>query len=208
MLTFGAMKNVDIILFEPKVADMRHTYPELKGISEFERLNSSELKMCWMIGSPTSPLRRKLPSEKDKPKRIKFAVESSFQEEYIESNKKVKNFRDGKEIPQDYKAAIQRFASFDVSFRLRSRFLALEVMSNLESMLLIDKEELQDYSADEYKSYATVAKQALELLPKLMAEVEGAFGLTIIESKSDDDLNFDDEKVVHKAVASIDDLED
>ena len=189
---------------------MRHTYPELKGVKEFEDLTAPELKMCWMISSPSSPLKRKIPGsvKADSQKRVRMAVESCFQNEYIASSKTLTNFMNGTEIPQKYKSAMQRFTSFSISFRLRARFLAEEVMSNLESMLLIDKEELEDYSADEYKNYAAVAKQALDLLPRLMADVEGAYGLTIVKSKSDEELNFDEEKVVHQTVASIDDLED
>lgn len=199
--------EINPVLFEPTGRDLRVTYPELNDIEEFEDLNASELAMCWYIGSKTSPIYKKFPASdnESKKKRIAAAIDQVFQPDSIAINKDLQSFYEGRVVPARYKKAIQRFNSFDLSYRLRSRFLHQAVLKNIEMMLIVDQDDLKDMGPEDYKSYLSAASSALTMLPKLQEALEGNFGLTLKKVSSNDDPN---EKVAHRVIATIDDLED
>jgi hypothetical protein len=162
-------------IFEPTTRSLMSTYPELEKHEEFMELGKSkELELCWYIGCQTSPIKKKYPNKVDC---VRAALKEVYSKEYIESNKELKDMYEGKSIPSRIVNAANRFSTFEVSARLRSRILNNMILKNLERILYIDDEDWENMDPDQMKGYTATAKSALDLMPKVLENIEGGYGL-------------------------------
>lgn len=182
---------------------MKLQYPELKDIHEFDDLNSKEMKVCWMIASPSSKIRNKYP---DKAKRIQAAIESVYSKRVIESSTKeslkpMQTLYKGKSVPSKYKDAIVRFASFSPSARMRATWMAEQQLDMFESLSYISQEDQESMGPADYQEYVKTMSLIQKQMPTLISQVEGGFGVEI-KTKVEDDFSTEYEIKAHIDSAS------
>lgn len=171
---------MDVTMFEPTGKQMKTQFPELGNISEFENLTSSELKFCWYVGNPTSPLIK----VKNKKERAKKAIELSYSERAIENSKKVKKILDG-EIPQEIITGIDRMSKFSLSHRLKAKFMDEYIFDKLNSLTYLDQVAETAMKADPAmkKQYADLVLKISAEMPELVERIETGYGVKLVKEQ-------------------------
>jgi len=173
------MEAEDISLFEPFVNEMFFDYPELKEYDEFKELTQRELKLCWFLGNPTSPLAKAQMSKRQKLKRALTKVYGKL----VEKRKDVKEMLEG-EIPEKIIIATHRMASFRPSVRLIARFTTEYIFDKLNEIIEVSQEDMTEMDFDDRTKYSQLIIKISESLPSMIQRMEGGFGLIIKKKKS------------------------
>lgn len=186
-----------ISIFEPRGTDLRTTYPELAGVEEFADLKTKEVHVCWLIGSPTSPLKR----IKDKKKRVQEAIFSVYTPSALKMdiNKSMQKLYKFESIPSHLQSAITRFSKFNPSIRMRAFFIAQTQFEVIERMTTLTEEDFESMDPESFKNYASATKVAMAQIPELLKVIEGGLGVEIKVALDD---NQD-----YPVLASIDEIE-
>lgn len=173
---------------------MKLIYPELDNYEELHELTNRELRMCWTIGCPSSPLKRRI---KDKSELVKEAVTSCFDDNQVENSEDLQNLLGGT-MPEKYGLAIRRFAMFDISARLRIYFMTQAQLDVMEAMSYVPEEAMETMQSAEFKEYAASVKSMQGQMQEMLGIIEGSFGLDI-KVPLDENMDF-------KVVASLDEV--
>jgi hypothetical protein len=188
-------------LFEPQgKKEMMLLYPELKNVKEFEPLDARELRMTWYIGSPFSKFRVRLT---DRNELVKQAVEICYSQEQIRRNAELERLYKGKGTAKKYDDAIKRWATFNISVRLRMNFIANAQLDAIEAAAYLSDDEMAKMTPPEFAQWATAQKTNLALMPELLRIIESGHGV-----KVKTELEPDEQTVEHQVKVSIDDLDD
>lgn len=161
-----------ITLFEPTVRDMYYEHPELEQYEEFADLTFRQLKFCWYMGNKTSPL---LISGLKKEERHKKAVKLAFG--------RLKDVRDDVgdlargHIPPNMKDAIKKMAEFDVTTRMRAKFMTEYIFDKLNEIITVDEKVFDMMDFEEKKKYSELAIKISESFPDMIKRIESGFGI-------------------------------
>lgn len=178
------MKDGDekMILYGPKNGkDLKTLYPELRGVSEFEKLTDGELLCVWWYSNPTSPLitEGNIPDKM----RIALAYEEAFGADG-DSDRRKDYFSFN--FPGRIKLAIDRMRSYNPTIRIRSKNIVEKILQNFEQMVNVN---IDDFKTVDEKgnveinwtgrnNYVTSSAKISEVLPRLIEQVEQGFGMS------------------------------
>lgn len=164
----------DVSLYEPSARDMMNEYPELAEHPEFAELKSTELKLTWYVGNRTSPFVRAQLNAKE---RIEAAV-SIIYSEAARSRNDIKELLEGI-IPPHLLKAIQKWAVFNPSYRLRAKLMSEYIFDELQSMVYITEEErtLMRVDPDLKKKHTDLIIKVNSELPSIIKTIESGYGI-------------------------------
>jgi hypothetical protein len=165
-------EDIDLTLFEPTMSDMVSEYPELANYQEFKDLKPRDIKVAWYIGNRTSPLYK---SEKDLKKRIILAAKEVYNKR-SRNRSEVKTMLKG-ELPEYLEAVVKKMTSFDITHRLRAKFMDEYVFNQLESLAQLSDADRKVMDTDDKKKYAELAIKISSEMPNLIARMESGYGL-------------------------------
>jgi hypothetical protein len=174
-------REVEYVLFPITERDVKQEYPELAKVQEFENLSSKELRVCWLIGNPTSPI-----FKLERVKKIKEALTTVYGTAQIESKKELKDFYESKgdpsKIPSKYLIGIERMLRYNIEIRLRGKLFSQYLF---ESMTTISKtpDEIQLLDIDEQKKYMEMLIKINTELPKIIESLESGYGVKLFDKK-------------------------
>jgi len=164
--------EIHYAVFLPGNKSMKQDYHELATIDEFKDLIDKELRFVWYYANKTSAFSKMTPALK-----IKKCIESAFGKSL--SEERYNNYLNG-EFEDYIKVAIEKMQSFNPSVRLRSYLAAHATLSNIEAMISVDSDNLFAMEPDEKAKYIKMAKDASDLIPSLIAQIEDAYGVKIL----------------------------
>lgn len=165
-----------IELFKPPDEGVRFIdeYPELADTSEFRDLSDSDMLFTYLMGCPSSPYFEAKSGNVKQKRTVCFAkshkgVDGSLKTKYINGT-----------YPDTVRVAIERFARFRPSARMRAKIMVDNMFDNFEMLVNIDDstKELIAVDPDEGKKYIAVAKEVTLMIPKLLDMKEGGFGIS------------------------------
>lgn len=180
------MSDDKIVLFGPKTGkSLLRTYPDLAKDSVFKDLSSDDLLFAWYIGIPDSPVDH----DWQDMARYKSAATRCFS-----SNKEKKDKYSVGSIPEEVKAAIEKFKLFSPEARMSAKKMVQTIFSKFEQMVNVDvendftvirtigkgedKEEVKEVDWTAKKQYIDSMAKISETLPSLIKQVEEGFGVT------------------------------
>jgi len=181
-----AKKITEKDIFVPVVnRDLRKSYPELSRIDEFKSMRSLDIKFCWYYAIFFA-------DEKSHKDRVKKAIDHSYRyemdevmaEQFIKRN-----------FPEDIRAAIKKFESFDIGSRIRAKFTAERMLDGFEKLARTDVDNVgmvEIFATDnaegdpigrkrdwnQVNAYVNSMVKINESLPDLVKRVEEGFGVT------------------------------
>ena len=166
---------VDVTLFQPSSKEMRLEYPELANIDEFKMLTDKQLKFVWWFANPTSPLvdDSSISKEANERKRVALALIKSKlqgdlslpdQEAYAKLH-----------IPEQVRIAIHKMQSFVPSIRMHGKIMQEKIFENYNRIVNVDVPI--GATNDQKKEYIDIAKIVSAEVPKLIGEIEDAYGI-------------------------------
>lgn len=169
-------------IFAPKSSRVLYEdYPELRVYKQLKGLNTYELLFVWYYACEASPLHRIT----DKRKRCDEAMKITFfagKQARLDQRLK-EQYLNGK-FTERIANAIDVMSRFKIGPRIRAKMITEKAFENIEKILDIDannpahflnKDGEVDYSKK--KSYVDTAAKAVELLPTLIEQLEGSFGV-------------------------------
>jgi hypothetical protein len=177
------VKISEYSVFKPKSTRMLYEdYPELAKIKLFKDLNRFDLLFVWYYACEASPF-FKISDNKTR-------VEECFKLTYFSGGNK-KLDQKAKErylacrFPEKIENAIEIMKNFRIGPRVRAKMIVEKAFENIEKILDIDasdekqflnKDNEVDYSKK--KAYVDTAAKAIEILPKLITQIEESFGIS------------------------------
>lgn len=163
-------KSLMSLLFSPKnKKDLRAQYPELKTYQEFmpDVIGKEELYFVYYFVSYFGDM-------KPKDKRIETSFKMAFGEG--DTRYKLEDFLVW-DIPENIRAACDRWALFDAPARLLARMTYDKAFENIIDIINIDKTEFEGEDAFENKGrYINSVQKAMEILPQIIQQKEAGFG--------------------------------
>lgn len=193
------VKLSEFSIFNPKSSRVLYEdYPELRQYKQFKGLNTHDLLFVWFYSCEASPLYRIM----DKRKRCEEAMKKSYLINPSRPKIEIKEkdaFLAGK-FTTRIQGAIDVMLKFRVGPRVRAKMITEKAFSNIEKILDIDannpanfynKDGEVDYAKK--KAYVDTAAKAIELLPTLIEQLEGSFGVLGKKEAEQVDEGFDGE---------------
>lgn len=174
---------VDVTLFLPSSKEMRLEYPELASIEEFKMLTDKQLKFVWWFANPTSPLvdDTSISKEANERKRIALAlIKSKLKDDLTIPDQEAYTQM---YIPEQVRIAIHRMQAFTPSIRMHGKIMQEKIFENYNN--IINTVIPSNASADQKKEYVDLAKVISTEIPKLIGEIEDAYGIKM--KKRDED---------------------
>jgi len=168
---------MDISLFEVSSEAMFEKYPELKDIDEFKDLTDKEIKFCWYVANPTSPLAGK---GLTKPERYSRAAAIVYGKRIIQAREGIRNMMKGK-FERKMIAAIERMSSFEIGIRLKALLLTEYIFEKLNKLVEVDRLKMKSMDFSEKKQYSDLAIKVSEAIPNLVSRIESGYGIKIKE---------------------------
>ncbi len=160
------LKKSRFVLYPPiNKKDLRNTYPELEEITSFKNLNKLEMYFVYYFCSFFGTV----PNNVERIKQSVYytwgdSLEKEVRDEYLKGN-----------FPEKVRYAIKRWEDIDIPARLNANMAINKAYDNIITMISVDASQSLD--EDDKKSYISMVKNSMELLPKLMEMKENAFGI-------------------------------
>lgn len=170
-----------VSMFEPTYGkDIRNEYPDLDKVEEFKNLTSTQLSFVWAYANKTSPF-YKVEDEKEKiSKCCLLAFRKKISKEQLE-NYLMKQF------PDTVALAIPKMEKYNPSFRMRAKLLAERQFTLIDDMT----NQVDGYggimSLDEKKKFADFINTSTSVIPKIVDQIENAYGVKLREVKKKDE---------------------
>jgi hypothetical protein len=186
-------------IFNPKSARVLYEdYPELREYKQFKGLAIHELLFVWFYACQASPLYPIM----DKRKRCEEAMKKSYltnpSRPKIDGRDK-ESFLAGK-FTTRIQAAIEVMSKFRIGPRVRAKMVAEKTFNNYAKIVDVDasddskflnKDGEVDYAKK--KSFVDLSAKVIELLPTLIEQLEGTFGVGHKKETESLDEGFDGE---------------
>lgn len=177
------VKISEYSVFRPKSSRMLYEdYPELAKIKLFKDLNRFDLLFVWYYACEASPLFKIT----DNRTRVEECLKLTY---FSGGNKKMDSLLKERYLacrfPEKIENAIEIMKNFRIGPRVRAKMMAEKAFENIEKILDIDasddkhflnKENEVDYSKK--KSYVDTVARAIDMLPKLINQIEESFGIS------------------------------
>lgn len=166
------MNEDDDTLFKPKgKGDMRVDYPELSGYKEFDELNSTEVRLCWLIGNRTSPFR-----DYEKAKRVKAALNQCYAG--ASRNRPIFVEMMKGEIPFRILEGIKKMSTFNPTYRTKAKLLDEFMFDQIQSLVMKPEETVKLMDIDDEKKYTSMMLDVSARMPDLIARMESGYGVS------------------------------
>lgn len=159
-------------LFEPDGRDLRDKYPQLNEVEEFKPLSSYDMHFTNWYANPTSPLVIQNAPDGEK---VLVSLKNSYRdlvtpelrEQYILHN-----------WPDEVESAILRMKVFNAGVRNQVQSSLEELFANIKKVneklkMSVDALDLSlPESIDKIKNYYMASDRYMEILPKLLDQIE------------------------------------
>jgi len=187
----------DYSIFKPKSKKgIFVDYPDLRKIQSFSGLKDYEMLFVWYYACESSPLY----SIENEAIRVRKSLEHS----YLVGNKISKDDTE-RMVSGDFTpkitAAVADMQKYRVGPRIRAKMVIEKGFENMETILNIDAGDSKmflnkDNEVDfgKKKAYVDTLAKAVDLMPKLINQLEGGFHLT--EEKGTDETSFEGESLM------------
>jgi len=180
-------------MFYPKSKQgLLNDYPELKKIDVFKKVNKSELLFVWFYACKASPFAGE---ELDRV-RIEKSVLEAFGQRTAD---KLRGSYIAGNYSEKIRNAINEMRKFEFGPRVRAKMMIEKIMGNYESLVDIDPEtEFKDKDQEEdwtkKKAYIDSCAKISSVLPTLINQAEGGFGIT--EKEGGDEVVIDNDDLM------------
>jgi len=177
-------------MFYPKTkSGILSDYPELRKIDVFQRLSPVEILFVWYFACKSSPFMH----EDDAEERMKLAINESFGKKAPEV---MGAFVAGR-YSEKIRSAILEMQKFEIGPRIRAKLMIEKIMKNYEELIDIDvdtefKDKDQEEDWTKKKAYIDSCAKISSVIPMLITQSEGSFGLTEKEAGKEVTINSDD----------------
>lgn len=177
------MSTEEYSIFKPKSSrSIFFDYPELRKVEAFRTLNPDDMLFVWFYACEVSPY---FDIEKDR-ERVERCIEASYLRKGKKNitEKEAENLKNGK-FTEKLQAAISEMFKFKVGPRVLGLKMLEKGFDNLQKILDIDasdksqflnKDDEVDFSKK--KAYVDTLKNATDLTPKLIEQLEGKLHLS------------------------------
>lgn len=172
-------QDFDLTLFEPTGGDMLKDYPELKPFDEFNGLSVREVKLCWYLGSNTSPLAK---AELKGLEKVEAAISAVYDDRARDFDLTVKQML-SMNPPPKIVDGVSRFKSFTPSFRLQAKWMDEYIFHMLNGLVVLgkDEEQMMKLDPDTKKKYVDLSIKVSSEMPSLIARMEGGYGVKLVK---------------------------
>lgn len=173
------MSQENIVLFGPRTGkSLLRTYPELAQDPVFKVLSGDDLLFAWYMGIPNSPVDH----DWQDMARYKSAAARCFP-----NNKdKKENYSVGN-VPEEVKAAIERFKTYSPEARFMALKMTQTIFNKFQQMVDVDvKKDFEEIDNEgnvsinftARKQYVDSAAKIREELPMLIKQIEEGYGVS------------------------------
>ena len=187
---------IEYSIFKPKSKKgIFNDYPELRSFEAFRTLDNNSMLFVWYFACESSPFHE---TEDDR-ERVKLSIKESYYKKGIKalSDKDAEKMKSGM-FSSKITVAIDEMKKFKVGPRVQALMMVQKGFDNLskiidvdvsDSSMFIDKDGEIDFAKK--KSYVDSVGKAIDLIPKMINQIEGRFGLT--EDKANGQTTFEGE---------------
>lgn len=175
------MSSVEYSVFKPtSKRGIFNDYPELRHFEAFQQIEANPMLFVWYFACESSPY-FKITDDRE---RAKLSIEESF----IKKGKKKISDKDiqkmiAGEFSTKMTVAIEEMKRFKVGPRVRALMMVEKGFSNLSEIIDVDIKDKKIFESDgeidfaKYKSYVDTVAKAVDLIPKMINQLEGRFSL-------------------------------
>lgn len=170
-------------------------YPELKDYPEISELNRGEQIFTYLLGCEASPLYEDYLDAEKKDAVMKKAAELSFRGPLMPTE--IKEMIKKGRLNATYNKAVERWESFDLKPRIRSKKMLEKIINNLENIVDVDVNGVEFYELDKdgsptknvdwdkKKKYADMAINIAKNIDSIQRQAQGGFGIVDLEEDTD-----------------------
>lgn len=171
--------------------DIMVTYPELRGVEEFKKLSSQQMKFVWAYRCSSFNNDFKDISDKE---RLGQAYEYAFGKENTPQKQKYLAYT----MPEPVKIAYERMAQFSPTARMRAAGMINKMFQTFESLVDAKPSDFKDEDGNinitAYNTYINACSKVSEVLPRLIEQIESGFGM----SSKEESVTFKPQKAIDR----------
>ena len=176
------MSSSEYSVFKPKSKrGIFIDYPELRHFEAFKTLENNPMLFVWYFACESSPYAKII----DERKRVELAVKKA---DYKRGTKVIADHEIEKMKAGTFSTkmtvAIEEMKRFKVGVRIQALMMVQKGFDNLSRIIDVDINDKKIFENEEgevdfskYKSYVDTVGKAVELVPKMINQLEGRFGL-------------------------------